>query len=178
MLRKMEIDLSDRVIFLQPLTQEDAAGHLAGEDEEIAKWLSGGRSTLLTVRDYISRCDQDWCAGGAVRAFGIFDCETRTLIGSIEANLAFFPEPNRANVSFSVFPTWRGQGIALRALHLMLFYLKTHTPTREAVLRIPLKNFTSLRVAEKSGFALIGIFDEDEGRMANFTMQLRLVEQP
>jgi hypothetical protein len=42
--------LTDGVVFLRPLTAEDAAEHLAGEDEEMAKWLSGGRSTLENVQ--------------------------------------------------------------------------------------------------------------------------------
>ena len=34
--------LTDGVIFLRPLTAEDAADHLAGEDEEMAKWEAAG----------------------------------------------------------------------------------------------------------------------------------------
>jgi hypothetical protein len=44
--------LTDGIIFLRPLTPEDAADHLAGEDEEMVKWVSGGRSTLATVEAF------------------------------------------------------------------------------------------------------------------------------
>ena len=106
------------------------------------------------------------------RAFGIFDCETRRLIGSVEANLAFFPEPGRANMSYSVFPAWRGRSLALRSLDLMHLYLKKCTQTHETVLRIVLENARSLRVAEKSGFRFCGAFYEQKGHMALFTRQL------
>jgi hypothetical protein len=45
--------LTDGVVFLRPLCAEDAAEHLAGEDDEMAKWLSGGRSTLANVQKIV-----------------------------------------------------------------------------------------------------------------------------
>jgi hypothetical protein len=54
----MVADLTDGVIFLRPLHPEDALDHLAGEDDEMAKWLSGGRSTLATVQGYIASCEE------------------------------------------------------------------------------------------------------------------------
>lgn len=82
-------DLTDGVIFLRPLCAADAPEHLAGEDVEIATWLSGGRSTLASVQDYISRCEENWRSNGPLPAFGVFDCPSSRLIGSIEANLAY-----------------------------------------------------------------------------------------
>ncbi|HMD41276.1 MAG TPA: hypothetical protein VKH15_18460 [Candidatus Acidoferrum sp.] len=38
--------LTDGLIFLRPLSAEDAADHLAGEDDEMAKWLSGAIDRL------------------------------------------------------------------------------------------------------------------------------------
>lgn len=69
-------ELTDGVVFLRPLRPEDAVEHLAGEDDEIAKWLSGGRSTLASVQGYIASCEQNWLNDGPRRAFGIFDCAT------------------------------------------------------------------------------------------------------
>ena len=45
--------LSDDVIFLRPLRIADGPAHLAGEDDEIATYLSGGKSTEETVQAYI-----------------------------------------------------------------------------------------------------------------------------
>jgi RimJ/RimL family protein N-acetyltransferase len=167
-------ELTDGVLFLRPLRAEDAAEHLAGEDHEIAKWLSGGRSTLATVESYIRSCEENWRCGGPRRAFGIFDCTTNRLIGSIEANLAFPPiEANQANVSYGVFLASRGNGTALRALRLMAAYLKSVDGMRQMILRISSENAASLRVAKKSGFQFLGIFEEPEGRMVRYAFDPR-----
>jgi RimJ/RimL family protein N-acetyltransferase len=164
----------DEIIFLRPLTREDAAVHLAGEDEAIARWLSGGASTPATVSNYIARCQQNWQTGGPLRAFGIFSRRTGQLIGSIEANLT--PPPpltsGQVNVSYSVFPAWRGQEIALRAIQLMVDYLRNTTDAREVVIRIAAENGPSLRVLEKSGYPFAGFIDEPNGRMAHYAINL------
>ena len=170
----MAAELTDGIITLRPPRFEDAADHLAGEDDEIAKWLSGGRSTLETVQSYIRSCEENWRGDGPRRAFGIFDNATNRLVGSIEANLAFpLLEPGQASVSYGVFPAWRGTGIALRALRLMGAYLKSVGGLRQMVLRISNENAASLRVAEKSGFQFLGNFQEPEGRIVRYAFDLR-----
>ncbi|HUI56174.1 MAG TPA: hypothetical protein VLY04_14460 [Bryobacteraceae bacterium] len=49
-------ELSDGVITLRPLREENAGEHLRGEDEEMATWLSGGHSSLANVHAYIWEC--------------------------------------------------------------------------------------------------------------------------
>jgi RimJ/RimL family protein N-acetyltransferase len=71
--------LTDGVIQLRQLTQADAAAHLAGEDEEMAKWLSGRRSTAAT-QTAIDKFEKQWRTGGPRRAFGVFDCSNHQLI--------------------------------------------------------------------------------------------------
>ncbi len=56
--------LTDGAVFLRPSCAEDAAEHLAGEDDEMAKWLSGGRSTLANVRNYIEKSKESWRNSG------------------------------------------------------------------------------------------------------------------
>ena len=46
----MAADLTDGMIFLRLLRLEDAADHLAGEDEEMARWLNGWRGTWTIAR--------------------------------------------------------------------------------------------------------------------------------
>jgi RimJ/RimL family protein N-acetyltransferase len=164
--------LSDGVIFLRPLTLEDASNHLAGEDHAMAKWLSGGRSTPATVEAYIHKSQENWQTGGPLRAFGVFDSATGQLIGSVEANLARLSIPGLVNVSYGVFRSWRRQGIALRALELMSQYLQAFTEIREIVLRISPANRASLRVAEKGGFVFAGAFDEPEGRLLRYVRKI------
>jgi len=165
--------LTDGVIFLRPLTAEDATEHLAGEDDEMAKWVSGGRSTLSTVEAFIRKNQESWRSGGPRRAFGIFDCGSNRLIGFIEVNLARLVEPGQVNVSYGVFPQWRRQGLALRAISLMDKYLRTATEARQIVLRIAPENNASLKFAEKAGFVFRGLFDEPDGRLARYVRDIK-----
>jgi RimJ/RimL family protein N-acetyltransferase len=164
--------LTDGVIFLRALTPEDAADHLAGEDEEMAKWVSGGRSTQATVEAFIRNSQENWRSGGQRRPFGIFDCRTNRLAGFIEVNLALLVEPGQVNVSYGVFPPWRRQGLALRAIDLMDEYLRTATEARHIVLRIAPGNTASLKLAEKA-FTFCGLFDETEGRLVRYIRDVK-----
>jgi len=165
-------ELTDGVILLRPLTTEDAVDHFAGEDEEMAKWLSGGRSTLSNVEKAILNWQQNWQTGGPRRAFGVFDCATNRLVGFVEVNLARIAEPGQVNVSYGVFRQWRRQGLAVRTINLMDQYLRTTTEARQIVLRIAPANVASLKFAEKAGFTFRGLFDEPEGRMSRYVRDI------
>jgi RimJ/RimL family protein N-acetyltransferase len=117
--------LRDGVIYLRPLMQADAPAHLAGEDEEMAKWLSGGRGTAATVEAAIEKFAEQWDTGGPRRAFGVFDSSTHQLIGFVEANLELFGDPAELNVSYGIFASWRGRGLAGRAIDLVAEYLRS-----------------------------------------------------
>lgn len=89
-----------------------------------------------------------------IRSFGVFDCASEKLIGSIEANLAYRLVPGQVNISYGVFPGWRRKGIARRALEVMGSYLKHATDVRQMVLRIECANEASRRMAERCGFRI------------------------
>ena len=165
--------LTDGVIFLRPQRAEDAVAHLAGEDEEMAKWISGGRGTPATVEAFIRNNQDSWRNGGPRRSFGVFDCATNRLAGVIEVNLARLVGPGQVNISYGVFPQWRRHGVALRAINLMGEYLRTATEARQMVLRIVPANTASLKMAEKAGFTFCGLFDEPEGRMARYMRDIK-----
>jgi RimJ/RimL family protein N-acetyltransferase len=95
------------------------------------------------------------------------------LIGSIEVNLARILEPGQVNVSYGIFQEWRGRGLALRALDLMSEYLLGATDVRQMVLRIAPANTASLGMAEKAGFAFLGVFDEPEGSLARYVRDVK-----
>ncbi len=165
--------LTDGVIVLRPLTQEDAAAHLAGEDEATARWLSGGRSTLASVQAFIERSEHDWRSGGPVRAFGVFDAASGQLVGFTEARFAApYLEPGQVNISFGIHADFRGRGLAGRALELIAEHVRTASHARALTLRIAPENAASLRVAEKAGFTLRGVFEEAEGPRAVFLRPL------
>lgn len=166
---RIERQWTDGVIFLRPLEAEHAAEHLAGEDEEMAKWLSGGRSTPASVQKYIADNRENWRSGAPRRAFGVFDRESGRLIGSVEVNLAHHGKPGEMNVSYGIFREWRRRGMAQRALELMGEYLRVETDVRQIVLRIALENQASIKMAEKAGFECLGGFEEPEGLMMRYS---------
>jgi RimJ/RimL family protein N-acetyltransferase len=165
--------LTDGVIFLRPHTPDDAAAHLAGEDDAMAKWLNGGRGTPATVAAFIESSQNSWGTGGARRPLGVFACGTHELIGFVEAHLAMLPDPAQVNVSYGVFAKWRGQGIALRAINLMEQYLRSATDKRQIVLQISPENAASIRVAEKGGFTFLGVFEQDGKLLARYVREIK-----
>ncbi len=60
----------------------------------------------------------------------------------------------------------------MRAIDLLEQYLGKTTEATHMVLRIFPGNTPSLKLAEKAGFTLQGLFDEPEGRMARYIRAL------
>ena len=164
--------LTDGVIQLRPLTPSDAAAHLAGEDEEMAKWLNGGRGTAATVQDAIDKFEEQWRTDGPRRAFGAFDCKSGQLIGFVEANLEILGNSAEANVAYGIFAAWRGHGLAGRAIDLVAEYLRRATEARWIVLQIAPENTRSIRVAEKAGFERVGLREGLEGQRVRYERKL------
>ena len=149
----MAPELTDGVVVLSALTVDDAPALVAGEDDELVRRLTGGRSTLATAERYIGACAVDWHRRGPTLSWGIRAEVGGALAGTVDVALRF-PElgPGAANVSYGVFPHWRGRGFAARAVELVCEYLAAESPASSAVLRIDRDNAASLRVAERCGF--------------------------
>ena len=166
-----ELRLDDGVIFLRPLNVDDAAAYLAGEDEEMAKWVSGGRSTLAGVQAFIENSQQSWRCSGPRRPLGIFDAQTNRVIGFIEMNLAML-EPGQVNISYGIFRDYRGLGLTGRAIELVAEYLRSATDARQMVLQIAPDNTASLKIPQKAGFVFVGVWDLPQGRLARYIRNL------
>jgi RimJ/RimL family protein N-acetyltransferase len=146
--------LSDGVITLRCLELADAAAHLAGEDEDQVRWLNEGHRSVPERRDaWIRNNRQEWIEGGPRRHFGIRDAAGDALVGNAEANLAL-PElaPGEVNITYAVFPEWRGRGLAARAVGLLCTWLSAATDARIAVIRVHRRNEHSHGVALTAGF--------------------------
>ncbi|WP_432543470.1 GNAT family N-acetyltransferase [Kineococcus sp. SYSU DK002] len=156
--------LRDEVVMLHCLRLQDAAAHLAGEDEDQVRWLNEGHhSTLERVTAWIGENHGEWTNDGPRRHFGIFDEATRALVGGVEANLGLLDgAPERVNLSYAIFPAWRGRGLAARAVLLVCDWLATSTPARTAVVRIEPGNDHSHRVAMAGGFTKTGVVLADD----------------
>ncbi len=153
----MTPELTDGVVVLAALTVADVPALVAGEDAELVARLAGGPSTPETARRYIEVCASDWRGDwyrpGAGLSWGIRDAATGDLAGTAEVQLRFSElEVGAANLSYGVFPHWRGRRYAARAVELMCEFLTTSTAASSAVLRIDRDNAASLRVAQHCGF--------------------------
>jgi RimJ/RimL family protein N-acetyltransferase len=150
--RMHEVKLSDGIIALSPLRLDDAEAHLAGEDEQLVRWLSGGPGTREGVEDYIRHCREQWDTAGPLRAFGIRVGIDEALAGTID--LRFTAEglsPGQVNVAYGLYPYWRGRGLATRAVLLVSRYAASEG-AKEAVIRVEPGNAASAAVARRAGF--------------------------
>ncbi|MGW2017084.1 GNAT family N-acetyltransferase [Streptomyces sp. NPDC001927] len=147
-----EVRLSDGIITLSPLSPDDVEAHLAGEDELLVRWLNGGPGTREGVEAYFRHCREQWSTAGPLRAFGIRMAAGEALAGTID--LRFAGEglaPGQVNVAYGLYPSWRGHGLATRAVVLAARYAATEGG-QEAVIQVDPENPASAAVARRAGF--------------------------
>ncbi|MFG3137603.1 GNAT family N-acetyltransferase [Streptomyces sp. NPDC048211] len=176
-----ERELSDGVITLSPLQPEDVEPHLAGEDELLVRWLNGGPGTREGVEAYVRHCRDQWEGAGPLRAFGIRAGADRILAGTVD--LRFAGEglaPGQVNVAYGLYPSWRGHGLATRAVLLVMRYAASEGAA-EAVIQVDPDNPGSGAVARRAGFTPVGRTRRQDGtRFDRYVRDLRggAAEQP
>ncbi|MFF8711519.1 GNAT family N-acetyltransferase [Streptomyces sp. NPDC015184] len=147
-----EVRLSDGTIALSPLRPDDAEAHLAGEDELLVRWLNGGPGTREGVEAYFRRCREQWDTGGPLRAFGIRVGPDGALAGTVDLRFAEDGlAPGQVNVAYGLYPSWRGRGLATRAVLLAARYAAAEGG-EEAVIQVDPENRASAAVARRAGF--------------------------
>ncbi|WP_033212927.1 GNAT family N-acetyltransferase [Kitasatospora phosalacinea] len=147
-----EVKLSDGIITLSPLRLDDVQAHLAGEDELLVRWLNGGPGTREGIEAYFRHCREQWDSAGPLRAFGIRTGAGEVLAGTVD--LRFAGEglaPGQVNVAYGLYPSWRGYGLATRAVLLATRYAASEGGT-EAVIQVEPENPASAAVAQRAGF--------------------------
>ncbi|MGW0943509.1 GNAT family N-acetyltransferase [Streptomyces sp. NPDC002623] len=148
-----EVKLSDGVVTLSPLRLDDVEAHLAGEDELLARRLNGGPGTRESVEAYVRHCLEQWETAGPLRAFGIRAGTAEVLAGTVD--LRFAAEgltPGQVNVAYGLYPSWRGRGLATRAVLLASRYA-ANEGGEEAVIQVEPDNPASAAVAQRAGFS-------------------------
>lgn len=151
-----DAELNDGVVTLRPLQLDDAADHLAGEDAELVRWLSGGPGTEDTVRACVERAQQMWANHGPIFTFAIRSSACDSLAGTIDVQLgqpAY--RPGQANLAYGLYPKWRGRGLATRAVNLALEFLRSQAGVNSALIRVEPGNASSVFVAMRAGFTLV-----------------------
>ena len=157
--------LTDGVLTLVPLTVEDIAAHNAGEDAASIRWLNEGLpSTEASTRAWIERNQAMWAHNGPIRNWGIRLTASGELIGNVEANWELERlAPGEVNLSYVIFPAWRGEGHATRAARLALGYLAAQPDLHTAILRTHPDNVASQHVATALGFTECARGEDAEG---------------
>lgn len=153
---------TDSTITLRPLSHDDAADQLAGEDAELVRWLYGDESTPATVHRYITRSRECWAAGGPTFTFGIRTLRENALVGTIEVQLdKEFLAAGQANIAYGLYPKWRGKGLATRAVRLAVTFLRRNTDVVEVLILTSIRNPASAAVAARAGFRRAGQLDDE-----------------
>lgn len=146
--------LSDDVVLLDGHVLADAEAHLAGEDAEMLRRFEAPHaSTLDQTRAAIGRWIEARSAGGPMIAYAMRSASGE-LVGGCELRLA---APDSADVSYWVFPSFRGKGYARRALTLLCQAAAKLDDVDWAEAHIDADNLPSRRVAEHAGFIETGV---------------------
>jgi RimJ/RimL family protein N-acetyltransferase len=144
-------------VILDSHTILDAEAHLRGEDEEMhLRFDTSLRSTLEQTRSAIRRWIDARAAGGPMFAYALRQ-PSGLLMGGCEIRLL---SPDRAKVSYWIFPEYRNQGYATRALALLCENAARIQDFQEIEAHIDADNVASRRVAEKAGFIETGVVED------------------
>ena len=148
---------ADGVVTLRPLDLSDVQTHLAGEDEELIRWLNGGPGTPERVEAYVRRCVASWEAGGPFFAFGIRAGAGGLLVGTIEVRLEHAElDHGQVQFAYGLYPDARGRGVATRAVVLACGFAAGLPGITEGVIRVDPRNTASAAVAVRAGFRSVG----------------------
>ncbi|MEV6975839.1 GNAT family N-acetyltransferase [Kitasatospora sp. NPDC093806] len=157
------VTLSDGVVTLTPFRAGDADAHLAGEDEQLVRWLAGKPSTRASVEEYIRRCTAQWAYRGPSRVFGIRTGPEPVLAGTIDLRFVMpCLAPGQVNIAYGLYPAWRGHGLVTRAVRLVCRYA-AEEGAAQGVIRVHPENLASAAVARRTGFRYAGPLTEPSG---------------
>ena len=171
---------TDGVVEIRPMTPDDVDAHVAGDDEEQIRWLSGGPSTRESSLAWIQRNMDYWSMGGPIFNFGVVEVATNKLIGMVEANTDAEKmegvEDGEANISYVLYPPARGRGYATRAVNLVLTFL-AEKPFFAAIIRADENNLRSTSVAKRCGFVPTGqVLSPEITGLTKMTVFRRILE--
>ena len=163
--------LADGVVVLSPLDWGDVEPHLAGEDAELVRWLSGGRGTRATVRAHIRRAIERWHDDGPKLSFGIRVDGGAVLAGTIDAELD--RAEHRAGLSYGIYPAYRRRGLATRAVRLAARYLGERGDVHRISIDVDPQNVPSIGVARRAGFRFLRHVTDDGGDFDRYELRVR-----
>jgi RimJ/RimL family protein N-acetyltransferase len=156
-LLRLPESLADGVILLDAHRPEDAETHWREEDEEMRRRFDAIRPpTLDETRTAIARWIDGRAAGSPMFAYALREPSGR-LVGGCELRMR---SADGANLSYWLFPAFRGRGYAVRAVAMLCRAAASVEGLRWLKARIAPDNASSRRVAEKAGFVAAGMVEE------------------
>ncbi len=165
--------LTDGVVVISPLQWDDVEPHLAGEDDELVRWLSGGPGSRATVHAHVRRSIERWATDGPKLSFGIRVDRGGTLCGTIDVDLDAGPAGRQAGLSYGLYPQFRGHGLATRAVRLVCRYLGERGDVDRVLIDVDPANVASSQVAKRSGFRFVMHVSLDEDDFDRYELFVR-----
>jgi RimJ/RimL family protein N-acetyltransferase len=158
---RLPATLTDGVALLDGPRLEDAEAHWSGEDFEMIRRFDAPlhrKGTLEQVREVMRQWSAARAAGGPMFVYAIRD-RHGVLVGGAELRRI---TPERGNVSYWIYPQFRGRGYAARGLRLLSDAAGGVDGLSQLEAHIDADNIASQRVAQAAGYWPAGeIGDED-----------------
>lgn len=149
-------------VVLTAVTEADAEAWLASEDDaQVTAFEFPQTSTLEDVHRAIAMWQSGWATDGPVRQWALRDGTTGELAGGVE--LRAMGDWRVANLSYVVFPRFRGREFAFAASRAAIQFARAELGTETISLEILQGNASSRRVAEKLGARWVGTSPSHQG---------------
>jgi RimJ/RimL family protein N-acetyltransferase len=160
-LRLILATLSDGVVQLDSHTLADAEAHVAGEDREMRLRFEAPDPDAVAGLAYVRGVLQRWidarAAGGPNIVYAVRTL-SNDLVGGCEIRRL---TPGSANVSYWIYPAFRGRGYAARALRLLSGAAREVAGLERLEAHVDSDNLTSRRLAEAAGFREEGLVEDE-----------------
>lgn len=162
--------INDGCIRLRPLAVTDTQDHLAGCDQLIIDRLGGGEaSSAEQIEEWLALSASAWVSCGDVVDVAIEDIETGELLGCVGLQRGLdYLTSGQVNVTYAVYPQWRGRGYATRAVALATQLEADRRGAHTFVIRVAPDNPDSIAVARRAGFFPAGRTDDENGHLLWF----------
>ena len=146
--------MTDGIVRLRRVRASDVDAWLAGEDAEQIRWFEfPGPAPRSNVERAVREWVDSWENEGPVRHWAITDAGSGELAGGVELRC---DEGTEVNLSYVVFPAFRGRGFARCAAMLTLGWAANVSWAGWVVLRVLEGNEASSAVARSLGASFVG----------------------
>jgi len=140
------------VIELRPLSEGDVAGHMAGEDAAVIKWLTGSAATWDSTYRHFKTLAANAAHGVGKRGFGVWLDDELAGYVDFDPDDPDLPEPGDVNIAYAVHPWARRRSMATDAVLLVCAQLRQDGIGKRAIIRTHPLNRASIGVARACGF--------------------------